>query len=61
MSFLFGLVNIYQVLTVPHGTEFTICQVIMYIKPVQDLISPLYLLGLIKLLRVKLLSYAIKV
>ena len=36
-----GLGNIYQILTAPNGTEFSICQVIMSIKSAQDFISPL--------------------
>ena len=37
-----GLDNIYKVLTSPNGAEFAICQVIMSIKTVENLITPLY-------------------
>jgi len=35
---VWGIVNIYQVLTTPKGTIFTLCQVVMSIKSVQNLI-----------------------
>ena len=38
-----GLDNIYKILTSPNGTKFTICQVIMSIKLVEDLITPLFI------------------
>ena len=34
--------NIYKVLAAPNGAEFTICQVIMLIKTVENLITPLF-------------------
>ena len=34
--------NIYQVLTAPNGYDFTLCQVIMFIKCRDDFISPLF-------------------
>ena len=37
-----GLYNIYKILTAPNGTKFTICQVIMSIKLVKDLITLLF-------------------
>ena len=37
-----GLHNIYKILTTPNGTKFTICQVIMSIKLVEDLITLLF-------------------
>ena len=37
-----GLDNIYKALTAPNGAEFTICQVIISIKTVENLIPPLF-------------------
>ena len=37
-----GLDNIYKILIAPNGAKFTICQVIMSTKSVQDLITPLF-------------------
>ena len=37
-----GLDDIYNILTAPNGTQFTICQVIMSIKLVEDLITLLF-------------------
>ena len=37
-----GLVNIYKVLIAPNGHKFTICQVIISKKSIQDHISPLF-------------------
>ena len=39
---VWGLDNIYKILTAPNGTKFTIYQVIMSIKFVEDLITPLF-------------------
>ena len=40
---MWGVVNIYLALTAPNGTVFTICQVIMAIKSIENLSSPLFL------------------
>ena len=40
---VWGIVNIYQVPTAPNGTTFTLYQVVMSIKSVQNLNSPLFL------------------
>ena len=37
-----GLDNIYKILTTPNGAKFTICQIIISTKSVQDLITPLF-------------------
>ena len=38
-----GLDNIYKHLTAPNGFKFTICQVVVSIKLVEDLITPLFI------------------
>ena len=37
-----GLDNIYKILNVPNGAEFTICQVVMSTKCSYNLITPLF-------------------
>ena len=39
---VWGIVNICQVLIAPNCTIFTLCQVVMSIKSIQNLISPLF-------------------